>query len=93
MGYPIFRRQEAVMGNMKNDRGSKALIQWRHRMKYTQKEAWWALGVSRSGYQIWEAGHRFDKPSEPVAVPKSILLACSALEEGLAPIAEDETNR
>ncbi len=46
---------------------------WRDRLEWTQQQAAAALGVTRRGYQLWEAGER--------AISRPVMLACLYLEE------------
>jgi transcriptional regulator with XRE-family HTH domain len=54
----------------------------------TQQGAAKALGVSRNTVANYDTGKRFDPQfkDSPVEVPKVVLLACAALENGLSPI-------
>jgi DNA-binding XRE family transcriptional regulator len=57
---------------------------WRDAMDMTQEQAAAALGVTKRGYQLYEAGHRPD--GRPVVIPRSIALACAAIQAGLDPL-------
>lgn len=54
---------------------------WRKSLKLSQKEAADALGLKRRIVQYYEKGER---NGEPVAVPKTVRLACYALSNGCA---------
>lgn len=64
---------------------SKAFKSWKGRMGFTLRGVAGALGISRGTAHNYCAGKRCDI-EEPVEIPKHILLACSAVEEGLPPI-------
>ncbi len=49
-------------------------------MKFSQKEAAHALGLKRRVVQYYEKGER---DGEPVKIPKTVRLACSALAGGI----------
>lgn len=53
---------------------------WRKWMGLSQKEAAAALGLKRRVVQYYEKGER---DGEPVAVPRSVRLACYALANGI----------
>jgi len=55
---------------------------WRKSLNLTQAEAAERLGVTRRGYQMYEAGVRNDD-GRPVIIPKYIALACAAISAGL----------
>lgn len=54
-------------------------------MKLTQKDAGTALDLSENTIRNYDIGRRCDWPT-PVEVPRSVLLACSAIEAGLSPV-------
>jgi transcriptional regulator with XRE-family HTH domain len=56
---------------------------WRRHMGLSQKAAAEALGVSLRMVCYYEAGNRTDGAPRPVAVPRSIELACAALALGI----------
>ena len=58
----------------------KALMAWRERMGYSQRDACEQLGCSRGALGKWESGD-----SNP---PRYIGLACAALALGMAPYGE-----
>ncbi|MET4636133.1 helix-turn-helix domain-containing protein [Kaistia defluvii] len=60
---------------------------WRDEMGMTQSQAADALGVARGTILNYESGSRRDD-GRPVAIPKTVALACAALRAGLAPIGE-----
>ncbi len=66
------------------DQRSTAVAAWRERLGLSQRDAAEALGLSLTAYQEHERGRSFrGRPREP---SKAILLACAAIERGLAPI-------
>ncbi|WP_310622464.1 helix-turn-helix domain-containing protein [Flexibacterium corallicola] len=54
----------------------------------SQAEAAKALGVSRDTIVNYENGVRRDNPSKTVEIPKSIELACAALQVGITEYTE-----
>lgn len=63
---------------------STAVALWRERVGLSQRDAAAALGLSLSAYQEHERGRSFrGREREP---SRTILLACAAIEHGLAPI-------
>ena len=54
-------------------------------MGLSQRAAAGALGLSLSSYQDQERGTN-RQTGQPIRTPRSLLLACSALEQGLEPI-------
>lgn len=52
---------------------------WRKAMSLSQKEAAQALGLKRRILQYYEKGER---DGDPVAIPKTVRLACFALVQG-----------
>lgn len=61
------------------------IARWRARMGLSQRAAAGALGLSLSSYQDQERGTN-RQTGQPIRTPRSLLLACSALEQGLEPI-------
>jgi DNA-binding XRE family transcriptional regulator len=57
---------------------------WRAAMDMTQEEAAKKLGITKRGYQLYEAGQRPD--GRPVIIPRPIALACAAIQAGLDPL-------
>ncbi len=56
-----------------------AFKHWRKSLGLSQKQAAEALGLKRRVVQYYEKGER---DGEPVAIPKTVRLACYALAEG-----------
>jgi predicted transcriptional regulator len=65
---------------------NKAFRQWQGRMGFTRRHVSNALGIAINTVAGYRAGKR---TSGEVEVPKNILLACAAIEEGLPPIKEE----
>lgn len=68
---------------------SKAFLKWRRRMGLTYSQVSESLGISASVAGFYSRGTRRNKKKDDekiVEVPKSILLACSAVENNLNPI-------
>jgi len=61
---------------------------WRKKMGFTQKQAAEALGLFRNTIINYERGTRPENDL-PVKIPRSIALACAAIEAGLKPVGED----
>lgn len=61
------------------------LRRWRQRMGLSQRAAAEALGLALTSYQDQERGTN-RRTGEPIRTPRTLLLACAALEAGLAPI-------
>jgi transcriptional regulator with XRE-family HTH domain len=59
--------------------------QWRDTLGLTQSEAAKALGIGLSTLQLYERGRRFDD-NRPVEIPRTVAMACAALEAGLEPL-------
>lgn len=57
----------------------EAFKHWRKALGLSQKEAAEALGLKRRVVQYYEKGER---DGEPVTIPKTVRLACFALNEG-----------
>jgi len=57
---------------------------WRNGLGYSQKEAAEALGVSYGTVFNYETGKRRED-GQPVEIPRTVALACSALFHGLEP--------
>ena len=73
--------------NKNNGKASSADImsadqffRWRRNLKLKQKEAAELLGLQKRMIQYYEKGSRDGKP---VVIPKSVRLACYALEQGI----------
>jgi len=60
---------------------------WRKRMNFTQQQAADALGLYRMTIINYERGHRYED-NRPVPIPRTVALACAALEAGLKPLCE-----
>lgn len=58
--------------------------QWRERSQLSQQEAADALGISKGSVVNYENGSRRED-DRPVAIPKTIELACAALTFGINP--------
>lgn len=54
------------------------LLAWRNRLGLNKSEAAIALGLSRNGYEAYEAGRN--------RIPRHVALACAAIAYGLPPI-------
>ena len=67
---------------------SKAFRAWKVRMGYTLRNVTNALGIARNTAGNYCTGRRLGKlgEEEMVEVPKVVLLACSAVEQGLPPV-------
>lgn len=61
------------------------LRRWRARMGMSQRAAAAALGLALTSYQDQERG-RNRRTGQPIRTPRTLLLACAAIEAGLAPI-------
>jgi DNA-binding transcriptional regulator YiaG len=59
---------------------------WRSSLALSQRKAATALGISERMYIYCERGRRED--GRPVAIPRTVALACSALAHGLEPYGE-----
>lgn len=57
-----------------------SFFKWRKTLGLKQKEAAELLGLQKRMIQYYEKGSRDGKP---VAIPKSVRLACYALEQGI----------
>lgn len=64
---------------------SAAVVAWRARMGWSQRQAAEAIGLPLNGYQEIERGRAF-ATGKPRGVRRPILLACAALEHGLEPL-------
>jgi len=62
---------------------------WRQKMNFTQQQAADALGLYRLTVANYERGTRLGKGTE-IIIPRSIALACAAIEAGLKPVGEDD---
>lgn len=72
-----------------SSKSSKAFNNWRKRMGFTYRQAANSLGICMASVGYYTVGSRRDNQDEdakPVDVPKTILLACSAIENQLPPI-------
>lgn len=67
------------------------LADWRARMDLSQRAAAAALGISLTTWQQLESGTS-RQTGEPVEPDRRTLLACAALEAGLAPIGAEGNN-
>ena len=63
---------------------------WRKTMNLSQKEAAQALGLKRRILQYYEKGER---GGDPVAIPKTVRLACFAVAQGCDDYKGPETAR
>lgn len=72
----VSNEREYIMDNIK-------FKLWRKKMGFTQSAAAEALGVSRATIQLYELGYRTENPKIKVAIPKSIALACAAINANL----------
>ena len=61
------------------------LLRWRARMGLPQRAAAAALGLALTSYQDQERG-RNRRTGQPIRTPRTLLLACAAIEAGLEPI-------
>ena len=59
---------------------AQAFKAWRKRLGLSQKQAGEALGLKTRMIQYYEKGERND---EPIAIPKTVRLACQALATGI----------
>lgn len=57
---------------------------WRERMGYSMQAAATALGISKPSVVNYERGSRRED-DRTVAIPRTVALACAALEQGLEP--------
>jgi transcriptional regulator with XRE-family HTH domain len=55
---------------------------WRKAMEMNQAQAGEALGLTRETIVNYEAGKRRDN-GKPVVIPKTVALACLAIQHGL----------
>lgn len=55
---------------------------WRKRLGLSQARAAEALGLGRSTVEQYDSGKRRDR-DEPVKIPRTVALACAAIEAGL----------
>jgi len=60
----------------------EAILAWRQRLGLSRRAAADAIGVSTRSVHLWETGER--------PVSKTVLLACAAVEAGLAPLASNQ---
>ena len=61
--------------------GPKQFRKWRKTMGWKQKEAADALGLNKRIIQYYEKGERDGKPVE---IPKTVRLACYALQQNVS---------
>lgn len=61
------------------------LHRWRQRMGLSQRAAAQALGLALTTYQDQERG-RNRRTGQPIRTPRTLLLACAAIETGIQPI-------
>lgn len=64
---------------------STEIARWRERMGLSQRAAAEALGLALTSYQDQERGTN-RRTGLPIRTPRSLLLACAAIEAGLPPI-------
>ena len=62
-----------------------AIGKWRARLGISQRAAAKALGLALTSYQDQERGTS-RATGEPIRTPRSLLLACAAVEAGLPPV-------
>jgi predicted transcriptional regulator len=68
-------------------KSSEAFSKWRERMKFSYSQAAEALGLCVSAVGFYSRGSRKKKDEQgDVEVPKTVLLACKAVENKLTPI-------
>ena len=63
-----------------------AVASWRARMAFSQRAAAEVLGLSLRSYQQQERGRAWTT-GEPMTPPRTLLLACAAIEKAVEPIA------
>jgi len=61
---------------------------WRKKLNLTQQQAADALGVYARTITNYERGSRYED-GRAVKIPRSIALACAAIEAGLNPVGEE----
>ncbi|RPE74668.1 helix-turn-helix transcriptional regulator [Vulcaniibacterium tengchongense] len=61
------------------------VARWRARMGLSQRAAAEALGMALSSYQDQERGIN-RQTGQPIRTPLTLLLACAAIERGIAPV-------
>lgn len=61
------------------------LRRWRQRMGLSQRAAAQALGMALTSYQDQERGTN-RRTGQPIRTPRTLLLACAAIEAGIQPI-------
>jgi transcriptional regulator with XRE-family HTH domain len=69
----------------------ESLKAWRKRHKWTQARAARELGISENGYMAYEKGSSRRRVAGELAnvnirIPKTVALACAALNYGLPPM-------
>lgn len=67
------------------------LFDWRARLGLSQRAAAAELGISLTTWQQLEAGIS-RQTGEPVAADRRTLLACAALEAGMAPMGAEKND-
>ena len=70
-------------------KSSSAFSKWRKRMNLSYSQAAEALGLCVSAIGFYSRGSRKQQKEgedKEVEVPKTVLLACQAIEQGLKPI-------
>jgi len=60
---------------------------WRKKMNLTQQQAADRLGLYRMTIVNYERGTRLENGNE-VTIPRTVALACAAIEAGLKPVGE-----
>jgi len=60
---------------------------WRKKMNLTQQQAADALGLSIQALGNYERGTRYED-GRAVIIPRTVALACAAVEAGLKPVGE-----
>jgi transcriptional regulator with XRE-family HTH domain len=58
-------------------------LAWRRRLGLSQAAAASALGISRNSVILYERGARADRPGVAVVIPRTVALACKAVEHRL----------
>jgi len=61
---------------------------WRKKMGFTQQQAADALGLFRNTITNYERGARAED-GRAVIIPRTVALACAAVEAGLKPVGEE----
>ncbi|MEO1065918.1 MAG: helix-turn-helix transcriptional regulator [Pseudomonadota bacterium] len=85
------RRQDPMESeDTKSLMSAEQFRSWRKTLGLKQKDAANLLGLQKRMIQYYEKGHRDGKP---VVIPKSVRLACYALEQGVDDYNGRETTR